>query len=98
MDRLIKYFNKHNTANIQVFYSTPGEYLDALKSEDITWPVSYFDMFPYGDNPQDYWTGYYTSRQAAKKQVRDGQAHVHASNKKFAEAVVQQDTDEKEIE
>jgi hypothetical protein len=51
MDRLIKYFNKHNTANIQVFYSTPGEYLDALKSEDITWPVSYFDMFPYGDNP-----------------------------------------------
>lgn len=55
-------------------------------------------MMPYGDNPQDYWTGYYTSRQAAKKQVRDGQAHVHASNRKFAEAVVQQETEESEIE
>ena len=37
-------------------------------------------MFPYADNPLDYWTGYYVSRQSAKKQVRDGQANLHASN------------------
>jgi hypothetical protein len=30
MDRLITYFNKYNEDNIQLFYSTPGDYLDAL--------------------------------------------------------------------
>lgn len=71
-DKLIEHFNKHNTANMTLFYSTPGKYLDALHAQNLTWPVKYDDMFPYSDNPQDYWTGYFTSRQAAKKQVRDG--------------------------
>ena len=31
MDLIIKYFNKHNTANVTVFYSTPGQYFEALK-------------------------------------------------------------------
>lgn len=30
MDKLIEWFNEHNTANITLMYSTPGEYLDAL--------------------------------------------------------------------
>jgi hypothetical protein len=30
MDRLIQYFNEHNTANITLMYSTPGKYLDSL--------------------------------------------------------------------
>lgn len=84
MDRLIEYFNEHNTANITLMYSTPGEYLDSLHAQNLTWPVKYDDMFPYSDNPQDYWTGYFTSRQAAKKQVRDGQTNLHASNFLYA--------------
>ena len=51
MDKLIEYFNKHNTANITLMYSTPGEYLDSLHAQDLTWPVKYDDMFPYSDNP-----------------------------------------------
>jgi hypothetical protein len=31
MDMIIKYFNKHNTANIKVSYSTPSQYFEALK-------------------------------------------------------------------
>jgi len=50
MDKLIKYFNKHNKANITLLYSTPGTYIDALKSQNLTWPVKYDDMFPYSDN------------------------------------------------
>jgi hypothetical protein len=72
MDKLIAYFNEHNTANITLMYSTPGAYIDSLYKQDLTWPVKYDDMFPYSDNPQDYWSGYFSSRQAAKKQVRDG--------------------------
>lgn len=72
MDTLIDYFNAHNEANITLMYSTPGAYIDALNKQDITWPVKYDDMFPYSDNPQDYWSGYFASRQSAKKFVRDG--------------------------
>jgi len=62
MDRMITYFNAHNTANMTMFYSTPGQYVDSLKVQNITWPTKYDDMFPYSDNPQDYWTGYFASR------------------------------------
>lgn len=48
-------------------YSTPGEYLDSLIAANVTWPVRYDDMFPYADKPDDYWTGYFTSRAGAKK-------------------------------
>ena len=27
--------------------STPGEFIEALKQEEIEWPVSYADQFPY---------------------------------------------------
>ena len=87
MDRLIKYFNSH-VSNVTVMYSTPGEYLEALKSQNITWPVKYDDMFPYSDNPQDYWTGYFSSRASAKKQVRDGQAALHGAAKLYAQKVI----------
>jgi len=41
-------------------------------------------MFPYADKAEDYWTGYFTSRPNAKKQVRDGQGLLHATSKYFA--------------
>ena len=62
MDRMITWFNKHNTQNMKMFYSTPGEYIDSLKAQNITWSTKYDDMFPYADNPRDYWSGYFTSR------------------------------------
>jgi hypothetical protein len=45
-------------------------------------------MFPYADNPMDFWTGYYTSRAGAKKQVRDGQAVLHAASSIFAKKAI----------
>lgn len=78
-DRLINYINT-NYPNITLLYSTPGQYIDALYNSNITWPVRYDDMFPYADRPEDYWTGYFSSRAGAKWQVREGQAFQHASN------------------
>jgi len=69
-DNLIKYFNSH-FSDMTLMYSTPSEYLDALKSQDITFSVRYDDMFPYADRADDYWTGYFTSRALAKKMVRE---------------------------
>ena len=53
-------------------YSTPTEYLNALRALDIEWPTNYDDMFPYADKGDDYWTGYFTSRPNSKVFVRDG--------------------------
>jgi hypothetical protein len=78
-DRLINYINS-NYPNVTLLYSTPGQYIDALYNANITWPVRYDDMFPYADKPEDYWTGYFSSRAGAKWQVREGQAFQHASN------------------
>jgi lysosomal alpha-mannosidase len=54
-------------------------------------------MFPYADNPMDFWSGYYTSRAGAKKQVRDSQATLHAATSIFAKKVIQQETTDDDV-
>ncbi|XP_075234905.1 lysosomal alpha-mannosidase-like [Lycorma delicatula] len=72
MDKLIKYINqKYN--DINVLYSTPACYLEALHAENITWPVKdNDDFFPYGSDDHSYWTGYFTSRPNLKYFVYKG--------------------------
>lgn len=63
----IEYFNAKYD-DITLLYSTPSEYINALKEDkEIKWPVRYDDMFPYADQSEDYWTGYFTSRADSKK-------------------------------
>ena len=66
LDALIPYFNEHYD-DVTLMYSTPTAYIQALKEENIEWPVRYDDMFPYADQAEDYWTGYFTSRADAKE-------------------------------
>ena len=72
MDKFITYFNSKNPG-IHLFYSTPGEYMNAIRAQQLTWPVKYDDMFPYADHPDEYWTGYFSSRANSKIFVRNGQ-------------------------
>ena len=67
MDRMIKYINENFGDRVHLMYSTPGQYLNSLIDANVTWPVYYEDLFPYADQPDDYWTGYFTSRPGAKK-------------------------------
>jgi len=97
MDAVIKYVNKHNTVNMTLQYSTPSEYLDALKRDNYSWPTKYDDGFPYSDNPEDFWTGYFSSRPTKKKGVRDVSANLHASQKLMAQKVLQEQTTEQEV-
>ena len=48
LNNLITYFNDHYD-DMTLLYSTPSQYIDALKEENIEWPVKYDDMFPYAD-------------------------------------------------
>ena len=69
LETTINYFNEKYD-DITLLYSTPSEYVNALKAEKVSWPVRYDDMFPYADGNNDYWTGYFTSRADYKKQDR----------------------------
>jgi hypothetical protein len=54
--RLIHYVNMDGRVN--VFYSSPAEYVEAKASyADVAWPVKTDDFFPYADCPHCYWTG-----------------------------------------
>ncbi|CAE7198223.1 unnamed protein product [Symbiodinium natans] len=72
LDKLIQHVNADG--RVHVFYSTPGRYVDAKKSEQITWPLKEDDFFPYADGPHQFWTGYFTSRPALKRYIRDTSA------------------------
>jgi lysosomal alpha-mannosidase len=88
MDNMIKYINDNYYYNTTIMYSTPGNYLDAIVKSNVTFPTRYADMFPYADHMDDYWTGYFSSRANSKKQIRDGQANLHASNKLYGLKVI----------
>ncbi|CAI9110953.1 OLC1v1011064C1 [Oldenlandia corymbosa var. corymbosa] len=68
MDKLIHYVNKDGRVN--ALYSTPSLYTDAKYSSNVSWPLKSDDYFPYADNTDAYWTGYFTSRPAFKRYVR----------------------------
>ncbi|XP_061358608.1 probable alpha-mannosidase At5g13980 isoform X3 [Gastrolobium bilobum] len=68
MDKLIHYVNKDGRVN--ALYSTPSIYTDAKYATDESWPIKTEDFFPYADNANGYWTGYFTSRPAFKLYVR----------------------------
>ncbi|KAK7252975.1 hypothetical protein RIF29_37311 [Crotalaria pallida] len=68
MDKLIHYVNKDGRVN--ALYSTPSIYTDAKNAASQSWPLKTHDYFPYADDPNGYWTGYYTSRPNLKRYIR----------------------------
>eukprot|EP01052_Picozoa_sp_SAG31_P014474 SAG31_NODE_901_length_11133_cov_9.476799_9_plen_718_part_00 len=77
LDKLIHYVNLNASMGgpVVAFYSTPTHYTDAKnaaskKAPVAKWEVRADDIFPLGDNPHAYWSGYFTSRPSLKRQVR----------------------------
>lgn len=68
-----------SVGRVNVFYSTPTAYVAAKHASNITWPVKTDDFFPYADCPHCYWTGYFTSRPALKRNVRVQSGYVNAA-------------------
>lgn len=55
LDKLIHFANRDGRLN--VFYSTPAEYVAAKHGYERRWPLKTDDFFPYADCPHCYWTG-----------------------------------------
>jgi len=66
MEKVINYINSNNKVNMKLLMSTPGKYVDALKQSNATFKVYYNDMFPYSDEKNDFWSGFYSSRPGSK--------------------------------
>ena len=50
MDNMIKYMNANYADKYFFKYSTPGSYVKALASHNVSWSTRYDDGFPYADN------------------------------------------------
>lgn len=71
---------------MNVFYSTPSCYLNALHESNIEWPEKTEDYFPYANDPHAYWSGYYTSRPTSKRFERTGNEFLQICKKLSASA------------
>ena len=72
-------------------YSTPSRYYNALKAEtSIEWPVLDHDFFPYRREDARGWTGFFTSRPATKKIIKDYSNLYHALASLFARKAIDQ--------
>lgn len=80
MDNMIEYMNKAYPDEYFFRYSTPSDYINAISKLNHTWPTKYDDMMPYSDNPDGYWTGYFSARANDKRYARETSHVFHASN------------------
>lgn len=71
LDKLIQAVNElEPVEHVRIFYSTPACYLKSLHDSRRRWPTKLDDFFPYADNFNTYWTGYFTSRPSLKFHIR----------------------------
>jgi len=81
MDKIIHYANKDGRVNS--FYSDPETYtkakIEEVKSGAVTFPTKKGDFFPYADGPHMFWTGYFTSRPAVKRYIRDASGYYQTA-------------------
>ena len=79
IDMLIDYINA-NYDDMELFYSTPYDYIEEIQKLEVEWPVKYDDHLPYSDHPDAYWTGFYTSRTSIKGYVRESSQDLNSQS------------------
>jgi hypothetical protein len=78
LDKLIKAVNQDGRVN--AIYSTPLDYAQAkLKEVGSQLPPKTDDIFPYANTDSSFWTGYFTSRPALKRYIRQMSTYWSAS-------------------
>ena len=88
LDKMMTWMNENYNDTLNLFYSTPSLYVKNVSLGNVTFPTKYDDMFPYSDDPDSYWTGYYSSRANDKEYVRRASYFFDASNQLYSEAVL----------
>ena len=76
-DKLMHHVNEDGRIN--VLYSTPDQYVKAKHAYGAAWQLRGDDFFPYANDANTYWTGYFTSRPGLKTNVRKSGAYLAAA-------------------
>jgi|TARA_B110001450_G_C17392889_1_gene388436 hypothetical protein len=76
--------------------STPSDYIEAIKKENIKWPVRYDDFVPYMEKP-DWWTGFYSSRPDSKKFIHDFSSMTNGENKIFSQMMIKKNVSDETV-
>jgi hypothetical protein len=79
--------------NVKIRYSTPSQYVDSLKQENVSWPIYKSDLFPYESTAAEryhFWSGYYTSRPNFKYKIKLYSDLYHAYAKFFSRNFISQ--------
>mmetsp|Transcript_3054 Transcript_3054/g.4548 ORF Transcript_3054/g.4548 Transcript_3054/m.4548 type:complete len:1202 (+) Transcript_3054:113-3718(+) len=89
MDALIKHINANeNRFKVRLRYSTVTEYFRAVhewaREKTAEFPLFMGDFFPYADNEDSYWTGYYTTRPFLKKLSRQVESTMRSAEALYA--------------
>lgn len=89
-DKLMKYLRNNPSYNVNIFYSTPSQYIDMIYPQNITYPTKSDDFFPYADKDNAYWSGYFTSRVALKGLVRQEGKLLQAARRLASQSLWEQ--------
>ena len=85
MDPVIDYINANPAFGVNIHYATLNEYMTAVRSLNMSWPMYTNDFFPYATDYHDsYWSGYFTSRPSQKRDTRRAQENLHAAKAALA--------------
>ena len=77
MDKLIHWANADGRVN--VFYSTPAAYTAARAASVPAWPLKTDDFFPFANDKDSYWVGYFSSRPGLKRAIARAGADLQAA-------------------
>jgi len=84
MEQLIDYINQQRaTWNVNIKFSTVSEYFDSVFQSKTQFTEYRGDFYPYADNEDSYWTGYYTTRPKLKRLTRSTTASLRAAESAF---------------
>jgi lysosomal alpha-mannosidase len=79
IERVMGEINSHSSIyQATIKYSNLYDYFETVKAELPTssLPIRSGDFFPYADNRESYWTGFYTSRSTSKALARLSDAYI----------------------
>ncbi|SPQ93940.1 Alpha-mannosidase [Plasmodiophora brassicae] len=99
MDQLIDYINDNpERYQMRLQYSTLSDYFGAVAASNAKFATVQGDFFPYADNDDSLWTGYYTTRPFLKRISRTVSAALRAAEIAFVAAgVLRSDADDDEV-
>ncbi|CAJ0946335.1 unnamed protein product, partial [Mesorhabditis belari] len=91
LDKLIAYFNANPSFGLNLQYSTPACYANALRSASPILQAKQDDFFPYASDTHSFWTGYFTSRPAFKGMIRQASSYLNLGKQLSAHFNLNQD-------